>query len=221
MNQLARADGIIRLLVVICLGTFGFGMADALLEPYGGQVLGLSIADTTKLTALFSVGTLVGFAIASRLLSGTTEPGNLALAGLAVGIPGFGLIIFVSMDGGTISFLLGTFLVGLGTGLFGHATLTAAMRAAPREQIGLALGAWGAAQACAAGLGVALAGIVRDVIVGLQGATGNSVQTPCYIIFTIEALSLLIAIAVVWPMARKVTNRKDIHTTTEKQVEGL
>ena len=200
-NQLAQTDGIIRLLVVICLGTFGFGMADVLLEPYGGQALGLSVADTTKLTALFAAGTLVGFGIASRLLSGDTAPVNLAMTGAAIGVPGFVLIIMSSMGAGVICFLIGVFLVGLGTGLFGHATLTAMMRAAPRDRIGLALGAWGAAQACAAGVGVALAGIVRDVIVGLQGQSGNNVHMPYNVVFTIEALSLLAAIAVILPMA--------------------
>lgn len=218
--QLAQTDGIIRLLVVICLGTFGFGMADVLLEPYGGQALGLSVADTTKLTALFATGTLIGFGIASRLLSGEVAPVSLALTGSAIGIPGFALIIFASMGGGVLSFLVGIFLVGLGTGLFGHATLTATMRAAPRERIGLALGAWGAAQACAAGVGVALAGIVRDVIVGLQGPAGNAVHTPYNVVFTIEAISLLAAILVIWPMAKRLSKRTEIDNSNTKGVEA-
>lgn len=219
-NQLAQTDGIIRLLVVICLGTFGFGMADVLLEPYGGQALGLSVADTTKLTALFASGTLVGFGIASRLLSGDTAPVNLAMTGAAIGVPGFVLIIISSMGAGVIWFLIGVFLVGLGTGLFGHATLTAMMRAAPRDRIGLALGAWGAAQACAAGIGVALAGIVRDVIVGLQGATGNGVHMPYNVVFTIEALSLLAAIAVILPMAWHAKQRTNLSNSNTEGVKA-
>jgi MFS transporter, BCD family, chlorophyll transporter len=100
-SQLTQTEGMIRLLAVICLGTFGFGMADVLLEPYGGQVLAMSVADTTKLTALFATGTLIGYGIASRLLSGDTLPAHLALVGTAFGIPGFGAIIFASMGGGS------------------------------------------------------------------------------------------------------------------------
>ncbi len=218
--QLARTDGIIRLLAVICLGTFGFGMADVLLEPYGGQALGLSVADTTKLTALFALGTLAGFGAASHLLGKDSRPANLAMTGLSIGIPGFAFIIFASMGGGTLSFLLGTFLIGLGTGLFGHATLTATMRAAPKDRIGLALGAWGAAQACAAGIGVALAGIVRDLIVGLQGPTGNGAHTPYNVVFTLEAVSLLIAIVVIWPMAQRASKRIEINNSITKEVEA-
>lgn len=219
-TQLAQSEGIMRLLVVICLGTFGFGMADVLLEPYGGQALGLSVASTTKLTALFATGTLIGFGIASRLLSGRGVPANLALTGTAIGIPGFCAIIFASLGGGVASFLLGTFLVGLGAGLFGHATLTATMRSAPKNQIGLALGAWGAAQATAAGIGVALAGIVRDLIVGLQGPTGNTVQTPYNFVFMVEAASLLLAVVILWPMVRKAKIRTP-NTTHTQQAEAL
>lgn len=219
-TKLAQSKQVIRLMVVVCIGTFGFGMADVLLEPYGGQALGMSVADTTKLTALFATGTLIGFGIASRLLSGQTAPANLALIGAAIGIPGFGAIIFASMGGGVSSFLIGTFLVGLGAGLFGHATLTATMRSAPREQIGLALGTWGAAQATAAGIGVALAGIVRDIVVGLQGETGNSAQTPYNAVFMIEVVSLVIVLFVIWPMARSASSRNEINGRNVKQVEG-
>ena len=218
--QLAQSPGIFRLMIVVCLGTFGFGMADVLLEPYGGQALGMSVADTTKLTALFASGTLIGFGIASRLLSRTTLPAPLALVGTAIGIPGFLAIIYASMGGGLFSFLTGTFLVGLGAGLFSHATLTAAMRSAPKDRIGLALGTWGAAQATAAGVGVALAGIVRDIIVGLQGATGNAVSVPYNAVFLIEAASLLAAILVIWPMVRKFSNPIDINNAHKKQVEA-
>ncbi len=218
--ELAQTRGILRLLAVICLGTFGFGMADVLLEPYGGQALGLSIADTTKLTALFATGTLCGFAIASRLLSGETAPANLAMSGTMIGIPGFAAIIFASMGGGTFSFLLGTFLVGLGAGLFGHATLTATMRSAPRNRIGLALGAWGAAQATAAGIGVALAGVVRDVVVGLQAPVGPASHLPYNTVFMIEIISLLIAIAVLWPMVRHMSKHSGFGKPNSKRMEA-
>jgi BCD family chlorophyll transporter-like MFS transporter len=218
--QLAQTKGMMRLLVVICLGTFGFGMADVLLEPYGGQALGMSVAETTKLTALFAGGTLVGFGLASRLLSGDMLPANLAMTGAAIGIPGFAAIIFASLGGGAVTFLAGIFLVGLGTGLFGHATLTATMRAAPKERIGLALGAWGAAQATSAGLGIALAGIVRDVVVGLQDPAGNAVHTPYNIVFSIEAISLAVAVLVIWPLAKHASERIKIRNSNTNPVEA-
>jgi MFS transporter, BCD family, chlorophyll transporter len=64
----------LRLLVVIALGTAGFGMADVLLEPFGGQVLGMTVAQTTRLTVVLALGSLVGFGLASRWLGRGGQP---------------------------------------------------------------------------------------------------------------------------------------------------
>jgi hypothetical protein len=42
--------------VAIGLGTAAFSMQDVLLEPYGGQILRLTVAETTALTALLAAG---------------------------------------------------------------------------------------------------------------------------------------------------------------------
>ena len=202
-TRLTRSPGTVRLLVVIGLGTFGFGMADVLLEPYGGQALGFSVADTTKLTALLATGTLIGFAVASRALGAGSQPVPLARVGAAIGLPGFAAIILSSLGGGPPMFLAGTLATGLGAGLFGHATLTAAIRAAPRDQIGLALGAWGAVQATCAGVGVALAGIVRDLILAMQPASGPQAHTPYNVVFSIEMIFLALAILVALPLGAR------------------
>jgi MFS transporter, BCD family, chlorophyll transporter len=201
-GDLLRRPGVRRLIVVIGLGTFGYGMADVLLEPYGGQALGLSVSDTTKLTALFAAGSLAGFATASRVLGQGACPMVLGIWGAALGIPGFVAIVLSSLLGQVMLFLLGTFAVGVGIGLFGHATLTATMRSAPSNRIGLALGAWGAVQATAAGFGIALAGIVRDGLVALPGIAGSGAAAPYNTVFMIEAVVLLVAVAVALPLAR-------------------
>lgn len=197
--------GMLALLTVIALGTFGFGMADVLLEPYGGQALHLTVGETTKLTALFALGTLAGFGTASRVLGNGARPMPLAVLGALIGVPGFAAIIMSSLisQDGIWLFLAGTFAVGLGIGLFGHATLTATMRTAPADRIGLALGAWGAVQATAAGLGVALAGVVRDGLVALPGTFGSGVVGPYNTVFAIEALILIVAIAFAVPLLKR------------------
>jgi BCD family chlorophyll transporter-like MFS transporter len=209
LGELMASRKTLSLLVVIALGTFGFGMADVLLEPYGGQALGLSVADTTKLTALLAGGTLFGFAMASRRLSAGGAPMKMALAGAAIGVPGFVAIILSSLAGGLPVFLAGTFATGVGAGLFGHATLTQTIRSAPRNRTGLALGAWGAVQATAAGIGIALAGIVRDLIVGFHAGTGSASQTPYTVVFTIEIVFLLLAIGVMIPLVKSFSGQPE------------
>jgi BCD family chlorophyll transporter-like MFS transporter len=76
------------------------------------------------------------------------------------------------------------------------------MRAAPPNRIGLALGAWGAVQATAAGIGVALAGIVRDSLVAVPQLAGSGPAAPYNAVFILEAVFLLVAIAVALPLLR-------------------
>ncbi len=214
-RDLVKTPGMVPLLVAIGLGTFGFGMADVLLEPYGGQALGFSVAETTKLTALLATGTLIGFGIASKRLASGGSPTGMARTGAAIGIPGFAAIILSSMGGGVVMFLAGTLATGLGAGLFGHATLTATMRAAQSDRIGLALGAWGAVQATCAGIGVALAGILRDVMLAFSSETGLASYAPYNIVFLIEILFLLLAIVAITKLRFSLSRQGDIAKTRD------
>jgi MFS transporter, BCD family, chlorophyll transporter len=201
-SRFIARPGALTLLAAIALGTFGYGMADVLLEPYGGEALGLSVAQTTKLTAVLAGGTLIGFAIASKVLSGPARATAVGMWGAAIGVPGFAAIILSSVAGGTPLFVAGTLATGVGAGLFGHATLTATMRAAPREQIGLALGAWGAVQATAAGIGIALGGIVRDVLLHLPGVADIDPHLPYNAVFGIEIVFLVFAVVALLMLQR-------------------
>ena len=51
-------DGARARLTAIALGTLAFSMQDVLIEPYGGQVLGMSVGQTTWLTAALAGGGL-------------------------------------------------------------------------------------------------------------------------------------------------------------------
>ena len=190
--------GTMRLLIVIALGTMAYGMAEVLLEPYGGQVLDMTVAMTTRLTAVLAAGGLLGFWIASHVLLRGAEPLSVATKGAAIGVPAFLAIAAAAQMGGVAIFTLGTFVSGVGAGLFGHGTLTATMRRAPRSQIGLALGAWGAVQATAAGVAIALGGVIRDVILTLPGAATLDPATPYIPVFLLEALFLVVALCVIW-----------------------
>jgi BCD family chlorophyll transporter-like MFS transporter len=94
-------------------------------------------------------------------------------------------------------FVLGTFLIGLGGGLFAHGTLTATMQLAPKEQVGLAMGAWGAVQATSAGLAMALGGLLREV---LQGPLGT--QASYTSVYALELLLLILTVLAMAPLAR-------------------
>ncbi len=192
-----------RRLVAVGLGTMAFGMQDVLLEPYGGQVLQLSVGDTTNLTALMAVGGLLGFGLASRVLSRGADPFRMALYGALVGIPAFVAVMLSSSMASPPMFAAGTLLIGFGAGLFGHGTLTATMKLAPPNQAGLALGAWGAVQATAAGIAIALGGIVRDVVAGTAPTTALGAATGYHFVYAIEVLLLIATLVAIIPLLRR------------------
>ena len=189
----------IRRLIAVGLGTIAFSMEDILLEPYGGEVLKLSVGATTALTATLAFGGLLGFALASKVLSKGFDPFRMASLGAICGIPGFlGVIASGSLDS-TWLFAFGILFIGFGGGLFGHGTLTATMNLAPKGQSGLALGAWGAVQATAAGLAIAVGGIIRDVV--------DSIYQPPLgyeIVYAIEIILLIATVLTMIPLMKKI-----------------
>jgi BCD family chlorophyll transporter-like MFS transporter len=195
-------DKALRRLLAVGLGTLAFSMQDVMLEPYGGQVLGLPVSRTTLLTAAMAGGGLVGFTLASYVLSRGFEPFRMAAIGAWVGVPAFVMIIVSGVVGMPLLFVLGTLFVGFGAGLFGHGTLTATMNHAPVEQRGLALGAWGAVQATAAGIGVASGGIIRDVVASL---TSSGPMIPYAAVYSLEVILLLAAIVTMIGIFRSTT----------------
>jgi BCD family chlorophyll transporter-like MFS transporter len=196
-----------RLLVAVGLGTAAFSMQDILLEPYGGQILHLSVSATTTLTALLASGTLAGFALAARRLGRGADPHRLAAMGALAGLAAFPAVIFAAPLESTLLFRAGAVLIGFGGGLFAVGTLTAAMDLAERGRSGLALGAWGAVQASAAGLAIAAGGAVRDAVGALaaQGALGPALTGPAAgygVVYHLEILLLFATLAAIGPLVR-------------------
>ena len=187
----------VRRLLAVGLGTMAFTMEDVLLEPYGGEILGLSVSTTTLLTATLAFGGLIGFAWASRVLSRGADAYRMASWGAWVGVPAFAAVIGSAPLDSPVLFALGIFLIGLGGGLFAHGTLTAAMQMAPPEHVGLAMGAWGAVQATAAGVGMATGGLVRD---GVAWVSSSVVAYSA--VYFVEIVLLVLTLWAVAPLMR-------------------
>jgi MFS transporter, BCD family, chlorophyll transporter len=193
-------------LLAIGLGTLAFGMQDVLLEPYGGEVLGMGVGDTTWLTATLALGGLIGFSVASAILSRGIDPARMARAGAWVGLPAFAAVLLSAGVQSTPLFAAGALLIGFGGGVFGHGTLTLTMNRAPREQVGLALGAWGAVQATAAGAGMALGGVLRDLVgaLAMGGHLGASLARPATGYAAVYALEILLLALTLVVMGRLI-----------------
>ncbi|PTM55001.1 PucC family protein [Phreatobacter oligotrophus] len=186
-----------RFLVAVGLGTAAFNMQDIILEPYGGEVIGLSVSATTGLTVLLALGALLAFALAGRLLARGFDPARLSGLGGVVGIAAFTAVILAAPLAAPTLFRAGAFLIGFGGGLFAVGTLTYAMGLDGRGYNGLALGAWGAVQATAAGLAVGCGGILRDLTGALatRGALGPALTDPSAAYAAVYHLELFLLFA--------------------------
>lgn len=197
----------LRLLVAVGLGAAAFSMQDVLLEPYGGQILGLSVGATTSLTALWAIGMLAGFTWAARALGVGADPLRLAGFGGVAGIGALLCVMFAAPLQAPLLLGIGATFIGAGAGLFSVGTLTAAMGISDEGHSGLALGAWGAVQATAAGLAIAIGAFARDFVSAAAvadrlGPTLAAPQTGYIAVYAIEILLLLGTLVALGPLVR-------------------
>lgn len=151
------------LFAIIFLATMAFATHDILLEPFGGQVLGMSVSGTMQLTALWGVMTIAGVAGAGYLLNRKLAPSLLMGLGCAIGLLGFATISISSQNAAVNLFRLGVSFISLGRGLFLVGSVILVMSLVDITHAGLFLGIWGIVQAMAQGLGTIGGGIVRDL----------------------------------------------------------
>jgi BCD family chlorophyll transporter-like MFS transporter len=205
-----------RMLVAVGLGAAGFAMQDVLLEPYGAEVLGMGVGETTRLTAVWAAGTLLALAISAGMLGRGTDPLRVAALGLLAGIAAFAAVVVSAPTGLALLLGIGVAGIGFGGGLFGVGTLTAAMELgrAGGKGAGLALGAFGAVQASAAGVGIILSGLIRDMLsaAAQSGALGVALSDraiPYSVVWHIEIGLLFATLVALGPLVRRSTHSQD------------
>lgn len=216
--RFASAGQTVRFMVAVALGTAAFNMQDIILEPYGGEVLKLSVSATTALTALMALGALAAFALGARQLGRGADPMRLAAMGALVGLAAFSAVIFAEPLQSAQLFRAGAVLIGFGGGLFSVATLTHAMGldvSVPGSNNGLnglAVGAWGSVQATVGGVAIALGGAIRDGVSSLatHGALGDalgSTATGYSFVYHVELYLLFATLIAIGPLVGRGQRR--------------
>jgi MFS transporter, BCD family, chlorophyll transporter len=212
-QRFSKQPNTIRFLVALGVGTAAFSMQDIILEPYGGEILGLSVASTTLLTAISAIGALLAFSLAARWLMRGMNPFRVCAIGLLAGLVAFSCVIFSEPLNQPNLFRLGAFLIGFGGGLFSVGTLTAAMNMETSAGdtsfgcAGMILGAWGAVYATATGVSIALGGAIRDLVSGLavHGSLGASLASPGIgysFVYHLELYMLFATLVAIGPLVR-------------------
>jgi BCD family chlorophyll transporter-like MFS transporter len=199
----------VRLLIATGLGFFAFNMQDVLLEPYGGEILGWSVGQTTTLTGIAAAGALLAFVLAARMMERGSDPVRVAAVGVAIGVVSFVAVIFAAPLQSSGLFVSGSFLMGMGEGLFAVGTLSTAMGIRDATQHGIALGAWGAVFATSEGLSMACAGLIRDALARaasdgrLTGPLADP-SVPYSVVYHIETFLLFVTLVALGPLVRLV-----------------
>jgi BCD family chlorophyll transporter-like MFS transporter len=169
-----------RFLITLGLGTAAFSMQDIILEPYGGEILHLSVSQTSLLTALMSGGALCAFALAARWLSKGMDAYRIAGFALVIGLMAFSAVIFAEPMDSSLLFKFGATFIGFGAGLFSVSTLIISMQMENLGMTGMAIGAWGAVNTMASGIAISIGGLIRDVVsdLALKGYLGDALENP-------------------------------------------
>ena len=210
-RQLTEMPNMKRFLWTIGIGSCAFSMQDIILEPYGGEVLHLNVSFTSSLTALSGAGALVAFALAAKLMGKGLDACRVSAFGLLMGLPGFAFVLLASPLDSSWLFRAGTSFIGFGGGMFSVGMLIIAMEMPEKGMTGMVLGAWGAVQATASGLSMAVGGILKDGFASFasSGYLGDALMDKSSgygLVFALEMLLLFAALIAMSPLSRKKPN---------------
>ena len=196
-----------RFLLALGVGTAAFSMQDVILEPYGGEILKLSVSETTLLTAYSTCGSIISFGFAAWFLKTNINSYRIAGLGAVLGILAFSFVVLSEPMASIFLFTLGVFLIGCGAGFFSVSCLISAMKLEVDGYTGLALGTWGAVQATAMGFGIALGGILRDgvsklVSFGFLGDTFSPEAAGYLAVYHLEIFLLFFVLILIGPLVQ-------------------
>jgi BCD family chlorophyll transporter-like MFS transporter len=180
-----------RFFAVLFIATFSAWMQEGILEPYGADLFGMNVEQTTRLTAWWGTATVIVLvsAFVVRRKQPPEEQAGPTSAGLVVMALGMVLLVVSALSVQMTAFRIGLIVFGGGFGLYSYGgfSLMAAMSPAPDS--GAYLGLWTIAVLVSRGLGTFAGGIFRDVFLALDLTAGLSYG----LIFVFSALGLLIA----------------------------
>ena len=194
----SRQTGIFfTFLLVMTISLF---MQEAVLEPYGGQVFGMRIAETAQLNAFWGFGTLLGIAATGFLIVPRIGKQKTARLGCWMTAFCFALIILAGFTHNPKVLQVAVFLFGLSAGVVTNGAISLMLDLTAAETAGTFIGAWGLAQAIARALATVTGGAVLNIgerFLSLLngGAVAESDLFPAYgLVFGIQAVGMVLAV---------------------------
>jgi BCD family chlorophyll transporter-like MFS transporter len=176
-------------LLVLTLSLF---MQDAVMEPYGGEVFSLCIAQTTQLNAYFGLGTLMGIASSGFWVVPRLGKQRTTAIGAGVAAACLGLIILAGFLKSPQLLRSGLLFFGIASGMITAGATSLMLDLTAAETAGTFIGAWGLAQSIARGLSTVLGGFALNI--------GKILfESPVFAysaVFVLQALGLILSIVI-------------------------
>lgn len=199
--------------------TISLFMQDAVMEPYGGEVFGMCISQTTQLNAFFGSGTLFGIASTGFLVLPRLGKQRTTKLGCILASACFFLIILAGFVADERLLKSGLLFFGLASGMITAGATSLMLDLTLAETAGTFIGAWGLAQAIARGLATVLGGTILNV--------GKWVFTSPLLayssVFILQAVGMLIAVLLLGRVNVKEfqeTTKSALSTVMEGEIEG-
>ncbi len=178
----------------LILFTLGLFLQDPVLESYGAEVFGMSIAATASLNALWGIGTLVGLLVAGLWI--TPRLGKFATArlGCQLIVASLALLLLSGVTAQVSVLQVVMVLFGLAAGIGTNSALVLMLDLTLPQAAGTFVGVWGLAQALSRALGKVFGGGLLDLgrFLHLQ-FTGGTDPFPAYAL--VLSVELLVAAA--------------------------
>ncbi|MEX2394761.1 MAG: BCD family MFS transporter, partial [Actinomycetota bacterium] len=176
-----------RFFVFMVALTFFAFLQQGILEPFGGDVFGLSVRTTTSFNAIQIGGVLLGMAVAARALSPAIGRRATTGVGMVIAAVGFSALAVSGIERSDGLLYLGIAVMGLGLGVLNVGSLSLMLDMTAGHAAGLAMGLWTVAHAIADGAATASGGVLQTLIGSIVGTDAGAYAG----VFVIEALGLL------------------------------
>lgn len=172
-------------------GLFFQFVQQLVLEPFGGDVFGLPVRETTLFNAYQMVGTLLGMGLSGAWLS--RKIGKKATTAIGSVVAGVAFALLAVASSGQYGVLVrpAILLLGLGMGAFTVGGLSLMMDLTVKEQVGLFMGAWTLSQSLANGLASVGGGMMHAVGLALFASEAGAYA----LVFGVEAVGSLAILA--------------------------
>ena len=195
----------IRFFLFLSVAAAAAWLQEAVLEPFGAEVLELSLGQTTRLNTVWLAPTLLTL-VASMALWRNRPPerqGGIAGAGLCFMAAGMALLAAAAFARMSVLVMPALIAYGAGFGVytFGGLSLMAAMTT--DQQAGAELGLWTIAQVVFRGVGIGAGGMIRDV--GL--VLGGSPAVAYGVVFAVASAGIVAAVAILTRVAEGLRAR--------------